>query len=351
MSRLRPIFYSVSAQPDNLGDIEIRKTVLDWLKDSGRPLVVFVGPMPSDYLAGFGNLADVEIHSRSVSFERRLLFAACRGRATLVLAPGPQIFGPAALAVRSLINLVNVLAVRSRGGSAVAVGRSLRGGLSLGRVLDRFLIKLFSLYTVRDDLSSQAIGLNLRQHPDMAFAHVDTSPSEGDRNLLALSFRSDRAVPLELLSRLVETARAEALEPVLVSQVRRDDPQHRQLGNLLGVRTALWEDRTHLQQDEVVRGIYRRSLHVLSNRLHALIMGMQCGALPVAFTEAGQDKLTSTLRGVVTTESWPESTRTDDQPGPWLTRSPVSAQERLTDELHTASERLRELRQAFLDVL
>lgn len=351
MSRPRPIFYSVSAQSDNLGDIEIRRAVLDWLKDSGRPLVVFVGPMPSDYLAGFGDLADVEIHSKSVSFERRLLLAACRGRATLVLAPGPQIFGPAALTVRSLINLGNVLAIRSRGGTAVAVGRSLRGGPSLGRVLERFLIKLFSLYTVRDDVSSAAIGLNLRQFPDIAFAHVDTPPSEGDRNLLALSYRSDRAVPLELLSRLVETARAEELEPVLVSQVRRDDAQHRQLGKILGVRTALWEDKTHLQQDEVVRGIYRRSLHVSSNRLHALIMGMQCGALPVAFIEAGQEKLTSTLRGVVTTESWPDKTGADDQPASWLKRSPVCAQERLTDELRTASERLRELRQVFADEL
>jgi hypothetical protein len=50
MTRPSTIFYSLSAQPDNIGDIEIRKEVLSWIRESGREIVLFVGPMPQGYL-------------------------------------------------------------------------------------------------------------------------------------------------------------------------------------------------------------------------------------------------------------------------------------------------------------
>ena len=351
MTRTPAVFYSLSAQPDNLGDIEIRKQVLEWLKESGRPVVLFTGPMPQGYLDGFGDLSGFETHSQSRVFELRLLREALRGRSAVVLAPGPQIFGPTKLAIRSLINLVNVLAIRARRGSAVAVGRSLRGTPSPGKILDRSLIKLFSLYTVRDDVSADAIGLDLMSYPDMAFGARDTSPTTGERSHLALSFRNDRSVPPEHLTGLVEQARRAGLEPVLVSQVRRDDDQHRRLGDLLGIRTQLWEERTHVEQEEAVRALYRRSAFVVSNRLHGLILGMQCGALPVTYSEPGYDKVVSTVSGVVSISSWPSKDGLEPLTAAWLVEDRADSQDRLESELQAAEQRLAALKNEFLRVL
>lgn len=351
MTRTPAVFYSLSAQPDNLGDIEIRKQVLEWLKEGGRPVVLFTGPMPQGYLDGFGDLSGFETHSQSRDFELRLLCEALRGRAAVVLAPGPQIFGPTKLAIRSLINLVNVLAIRARRGSAVAIGRSLRGTPSPGKVLDRSLIKLFSLYTVRDDVSAEAIGLKLTSYPDMAFGARDTSPTTGERTQLALSFRNDRSVPPEYLIQLVREARKARLEPVLISQVRRDDEQHRRLGGLLGIRTQLWEEKTHVEQEEAVRALYRRSAFIVSNRLHGLILGMQCGALPVTYSEPGYDKLVSTVSGVVSTLSWPSMDGPEPLEAAWLGEDRGALQDRLESELQAAHQRLSLLKDEFLRTL
>jgi hypothetical protein len=348
MTRPSTIFYSLSAQPDNIGDIEIRKEVLSWIRESGREIVLFVGPMPQGYLEGFGDLTDCELHTRSLTFEIRLLREALRGNATIVLAPGPQVFGPSNLAVRSAINLLNVLVAKFRGGAGLAVGRSLRGQHSIGRSLDRFLIKQFALFTVRDAVSSDAIGLELPSYPDLAFASSDTLPTTAGRHLLALSFRSDREVPLPALSRLVEAARAIGLEPVFVSQVKRDDARHSELGDAVAVRTELWGTRSHVEQEEAAREIYRNSAYVVSNRLHGLILGMQCGALPVTYAEAGFDKVASTLHGVVMSASWPVEDASGTPGAPWLSadRGPQSV--RLETELAAAGARLDQLRGEFL---
>lgn len=351
MTRSTTVFYSLSAQADNLGDIEIRRQVLTWLRESGQRVVLFVGPMPAAYLDGFGDLSDFEKHTASHTFELRLLGEALRGRATIVLAPGPQVFGTTTLAVRSLINVVNVMLAKSRKGRALAVGRSLRGRPSLGRSLDRLLIRQFDLYTVRDDASSDAIGIDLPKYPDLAFATSDTRPSEGARDLLALSFRSDREVPRDLLARLVGAARSVDLEPIFVSQVRRDDAQHERLSEALGVKADLWGDRSHLEQEEAVRGIYRRSAYVVSNRLHGLILGMQCGALPVGYSEAGYDKISSTLGSVVSGEAWPSAAMSDPLSTPWLMTNRDAPIATLEADLASASERLQQLKLVFLSQL
>lgn len=345
-----PIFYSVSAQHDNLGDIEIRRQMLSWLRETGRPLVIFGGPMPQSYKEAMG-LVPTEIVVSSVKFELELLKAALQGRAAFILAPGPQVFGPRRLAVRSAINLLNAAIVRARGGHCIAVGRSLRGVTSLGKFLDRTLVRLFDIYSVRDDVSAAQIGLALQRHPDMAFGHLDTAATSRTRKLVTISLRYDRLVQVESLRPLIDECRKHGLDVVFASQVHRDDDQHARLARDLGVRAELWGQRSHTEQEEALRSSYRRTLFSVSNRLHGLIMAAQCGSLPVTLSADSSDKISSTFKDVLTHSSLPSEGLSDALT--WLGEADVvtDKQNLLDRELHEARATLDSLRRSVVRTL
>lgn len=315
MQNSSPVFYSIAAQHDNLGDIEIRRVVLGWLRQLDRPIVTYVGGMPDEYINAFGEVPGVEMHRSRLAFELRLLAGALKGGAALVLPPGPQIFGPMALAAHSTVNLLNAALLRVRGGRSAVIGRSLRGTASLGKRIDRALIQTQEIFFVRDDVSASEIGLELPRCPDVALAEQDTAPTTGTRRAVSMSFRGDRTIDPELLVDFVRSARAAGYEPVLVSQVRRDDAQHRDLARALGVETELWGDRSHVEQEAAVRHRYRQSAFMLSNRLHGLVMAMQCGAVPISPSFDASDKVSSTLDGVISVHRWTGASSEDQTPG------------------------------------
>ena len=51
------------------------------------------------------------------------------------------------------------------------------------------------------------------------------------------------------------------------------------------------EDRSLTDHETVLRAIYRKSALVVSDRLHALIIGMTEGAVPACVTDAGEAKI------------------------------------------------------------
>lgn len=291
----RTIFASINAQPDNLGDIEIRQTLLGWLLDTSAPITLFAGTMPAGYLAAFDLPDRVRVLRSPVEFQLALLRRVASRRASIVFAPGPQVFGlhPAGL-LKSLLNLVNVSLVRASGGQAIAVGRSLRGTGRLPRSLERMLVSRFSVFAVRDDRSAIAVGLPLEVCPDLAFAH--TGAVTVPKSTAVISLRSDRAVNLTLLGAAIEACTAAGLTVRFVTQVQRDDAQHERLAAQFGVEAVLWGDKSHTEQFAAVHDAHARARIVLSNRLHALILGVQHEALPVALVEPSNDKLMSTLR-------------------------------------------------------
>jgi len=345
-----PIFYSVSAQHDNLGDIEIRRAMLAWLRHTGRPLMIFGGHMPESYQLAMG-LDPSEVITSASLFEWKLLLAALRGRAAVIHAPGPQVFGPRRLALRSAVNVLNAGLVRARGGTCIAVGRSLRGVPSIGKMLDRRLVRLFDIYSVRDDVSAAQIGVALPRHPDMAFGHRDTAPTSTPRPVVTVSLRYDRPVSAESLRPFITACRIRDLDVVFVSQVHRDDEQHASLARDLDVRADLWGQRTHAQQEEALRRSYRMSLLSVSNRLHGLIMAAQCGSIPVTLSSDPSDKIPSTFRGVLT--HYPLSLRGHDSTPEWLDDpGALSAMQGTLDaELIKARATLDELRETVLRTL
>jgi hypothetical protein len=291
----RTVFYSINAQWDNLGDVEIRATMLDWISDSGAPVLAYTGSMPEAYIAAFRAGPNVRWQANAKRYQAALWRAILTRRASIVFAPGPQVYSPSFKSLlKSFVNLVNVAGVRASGGSVLAVGRSLRGRGRVAGILERSIVSRFHQYVVRDTRSAEVIGIPLRNAPDLAFAHR-SSPAELKRYGV-ISLRGDRPLDKNGLKAVSDWIRAHDLVPILLTQVKRDDDQHRALSVELGIEAMLWGDETHSEQLELVRQIYSEARLVVSNRLHALIFGLQFGVVPFAVLDEGSDKLTSTLR-------------------------------------------------------
>lgn len=291
---------SIAAQSDNLGDVEIRRQLIEQFLQRGYGLVVFAGSMPKTYIDAFHLPAGSKVISNPIAFQMAVVRNALLGRASLAYAPGPHILtdSPKSLAKAAAVLGLCAL-VRIRGGSLSVIGRSLRGSGRISIGLERALSAMATSYAMRDTASAPVLGRSADVMPDMAFlrnASLDNGNVAADRDIVALSFRSDRDVNLDGLASLVSESHARGLKPVLITQVRRDDKRHADLSKRLGIEAVLWENRTHVEQEEVIEHYYSRSHAVVSNRLHSLLFGVAHQAFPVALHEEKQNKIPTTLK-------------------------------------------------------
>ncbi len=311
----KTIFYSIAAQPDNLGDIVIRKVVASWLMETGLPVTVFAGTMPPGYIEAFDFPPDVPIVRSSRAFQLLLGRQVLRRRAHLVFAPGPQGFGTFGRAAKlgtprrqfavsrslakPLLNLVTSIAVRASGGRAVAIARAARGQGRLALTIEQARIRALDAFSTRDTASSAVLGLALRVVPDVAFFEDHGDHDNGTKDVIVISVRGDRPANLPAIRDAVTLCRRLGLRPVILTQVKSDQGQHEAIARETDTPLVAWEDETHTEQLERALETYRQARFVISDRLHALIFGAQHGAVPIAIVHPDTDKLTATLRHIV----------------------------------------------------
>lgn len=289
------VFYSVSAQEDNLGDIAIRLRMLDWLKESADSVIVYAGPMSEEYLQSFGFEETIDV----VRSKSQVMFKLCRNlfrsRIFLVLPPGPSSFGGLRNSLRSLSTVAATLVLRASGGGVIQVGTAYRGGGPLSRRLQVFKTSLFQLCVVRDT-NSIASHRSINA-PDLAFQDWE-STEKLERKRLTVSLRSDYEVDEKVLQQFKTIAADNGWTLTFVSQVRRDDIKHRELALKYSADVVSWEG-SHGAQFNRVKTVYAESVAMLSDRLHGLIFSSNMGALPIALVHPGNDKLTSTFQSVI----------------------------------------------------
>ena len=209
-----------------------------------------------------------------------------------MLAPGPQVLPRGVGHLKALATLIVVGAVRVSGGSVVSVGQSIRGTGSLGKRIQLATARLCVVFAARDLESSRVLGAIVDRCPDLALG-ISSEAHASDR--VVLSFRGDRQLDDDWVARLVERLRDDGLDPVFVTQVERDDEQHRRWASQLSVDLVAWDDRAHAEQMTRVREAMAKSVGVVSDRLHAVIFGLQVGATPVVVLRTNPDKVVTTL--------------------------------------------------------
>ncbi|MDD7930677.1 hypothetical protein [Microbacterium thalli] len=268
------------------------------LVDQHHDLHISAGSMPDEYLAAFDLPLNARIYRSSTGFAAAFFWASVRGRSALLLPPGPYPLTSTRAAVRGAASIAGTLLARAGGGPSITVGKSVRGTHRAAVQIERVLFRLSNIYVARDRRSASTLSLPVAAEPDLSLLSPPAPPQES--RFVAISLRYDRPVAEQFLDAVVRWARESNLTPVFVTQVRRDERRHAELAALHGAEHVAWGDRTHRQQMGAVEQAYAHSAVVVTDRLHAALLGALGGAIPVAMTAPGKpSKIADAADGVM----------------------------------------------------
>lgn len=294
------IVTTIAAQHDNLGDIIIRKKMLQWLDRQPTDVYVYVGDMPRGYLECFPSGESYHYFSSGFSLFTKVMREAVAGRRKvhLVLPPGPaggrsSLYGLAKVAS----NYVMYFLCAATGGGLHSIGRAYRAKGWLGYLIKKLALRSQTL-VVRDVVANSFVEGKARVEPDLGF-ELERCHEE-DRKLVSICIRVMPGLTARSFEPLIAASINAGLKPCFVVQVKRDNEVAAAMANKLGVDASLWEEGvTHKERMKEISIVYSKSVLVVGNRLHGLILGMNNGAVPVALLAPGSDKLMSTLSVVM----------------------------------------------------
>lgn len=283
------IFVPGIGQYDNIGDIVLRRQLIDWLRPLGT-LHVYLGRSPDGYADGLG-LEPGDVTYRSFrSWYLAGLASALRGNTSYVFKPG-EIQLTLVGMKEHIAMLPLALLVRIRGGAVARVGVGSRNFSAIPRMLIAPSIWLSHVTRWRDHRTAKY--LRGRAMPDLAFGQGSEHPaSDSDRQMLVVEMRDDRPYPAPQWIDAVRTFAAKNdLQIMAVTQVLRDSHRSRALARDLGGSILDWDGAAHDAHESRLRALYRRTSVVVSDRLHVLVTAFTEGAMPVAPLVDTSDKI------------------------------------------------------------
>ncbi|MGW6658756.1 polysaccharide pyruvyl transferase family protein [Rhodococcus sp. NPDC055024] len=317
---MRRFFMSIAAAQGNLGDIEIRRTAVDYMRDLGLSPVVFSGRMSAEYVDAFDWEPTDEVMNSGFRFWRAVLADTVRRkRAVIVMAPGPAVLGASVASVVKHSLLVAVFAVlRIFGARILVLGRSIEVRSSFAAVPEKILVGIADVYAARDKRTCEYLRGKSRFYPDLAFrgstSDVAKSAGQGSaaREIALLSLRHDRPVNYATLRSIHDQVSAKGLDLMACCQVVEDDNHNREVAATLGIPYVGWDDDvTHRQQEFALRTLYERAAVTISDRLHVLILSARGGSIPVMSGSSSVPKLRDSLEPVLA----PQASWMDDSAG------------------------------------
>lgn len=292
------IFASAMGQIDNVGDTVLRRAFLDVLRPAGD-LHVFIGARGDDYLSGLGLAESDRLFRSSGTWRKTISRAAFREAIGYAFNAG-EMETQRAYAMHYARLAPLLMASRARGGRAIHAGLGIRTATPW-RYPIAATLRLCDIVSWRDSYSRSMMGLGTVA-PDWAFAlgspdgALTTEWSAQGRTRLAVSLRYNGALPDSTWVRTVRAfAKSRDLEVVTVSQIMRDGPLAQELARELGGEAVVWDGPDHATQEERLRSVYRTSRLVLTNRLHAAVIALTEGAIPLALASSSYDKTPRTL--------------------------------------------------------
>lgn len=288
---------SIVAQEDNLGDIVIRKALLDSLSCTSTELYIYCGKTSDSYRTAYEIDAKHRLFNSSIRLQLEVFKRALTlSRLHLFIAPGPSSFSskPKDL-LKCTANLLNALLVRATGGTVHIIGRAYRGE-GLTKLLYSAMLLLANKASVRDSISKVNVKDRAILIPDFGFVRNANHCSV--RPYAAISLRNADKFDDESILNLLNCIRFVNLKPVFVTQVKRDNDAMQALAQKFGSEIIEWRDQPHSVQLRRVEQIYSASSIVISNRLHGLILGAVAGCQPIPLADKYNSKLVPTLSTV-----------------------------------------------------
>lgn len=296
---MKALFVDVTGQMDNIGDSLLRRGMLSSVRHPDIELHIHVGDSTPEYISGLGLREEDLLYSTRSDWIAALKVDRGRGATSFLANAGETmgLRGPRYLGPRLHAGL---LAARRRGGALLHTGVGVRDLTWHPRIARINPLRFFDLVTWRDAGSRAYAGIGEVQ-PDWGFATGSGLPaSTARRDILAVSVRGDREPADDKWVDAVRTI-AETLGSRIVtfSQVERDSAEAQSLAERLGAMDCvLWGSSSHDEQEERVRGLFRDSTGVISDRVHALIVGATEGAYPLGLPPVPNEKSRRTLDAV-----------------------------------------------------
>ncbi|KIP92999.1 hypothetical protein RU09_06525 [Microbacterium sp. MEJ108Y] len=273
------VFAHLSGQDDNLGDSALRLAYLAALRGQGRHVHLHLGEATSDFMAGFAPATDLTVYNSRADWS-----AAEAATARPVLAFNAGEINPRTGHFPVLARAAECARALDAGGALIFAGIGIKNVDRLQGVAFDPVMREASVMSWRDLGSRDGAGFG-DFAPDWAYsegASVDDWAPATERPLIAVTMRFDRAWPgEEWLADVRAFAAATQTRIVTVAQVARDAPRAVHLASALGGEYVMPSSMRHDVLDEYVRGVYRQSLAVVSDRAHGLIMGATEGAYPI----------------------------------------------------------------------
>lgn len=291
-SRPPELFVLATGQDDNIGDVVLRREYFDRLRAIGR-MHLFVGSSSDDFVSALCLDEADEIYVSLRDWHSAAWRALFRGSVWFVEKPGELQLDKPTLR-RQLKLLPLIVGTRIRNGHVLRLGLAMRSVAPPHLGWIRLLFRLSTMICWRDTATAAAFGYGT-VGPDWAFGWRRPAQDKTDlgRADIAISFRADRNLPSDaILDTLIAFARDSGRRLVVVTQVRRDTARSSDLASRLGAELVAWPaGRTLEDHENSLREVYRRCALVVSDRLHALIMGMTEGAVPLCITDFGEPKV------------------------------------------------------------
>lgn len=283
------IFTPSIGQYENIGDIILRRPLIEWLRPAGK-LHVYVGQAPEGFEAALGLGASDAVYRSFPAWYLAGLGAAWRGEACYAFKPGE--IQLTLKGMKEHLAMLPLLAlVRFRGGRIVRVGSGARNFAALPRALMRPSVSLANLVRWRDQRTAEYLGQG-GVMPDLGFSDGDTHMATGARPWLVVSMRGDRqGVSEDWLDTVRWLSAHLGLKIRVVTQVARDAALSRELAHRLSASLDDWDGTAHDRQEERLRSVYRETRVVVSDRLHVLISAFTHGAHPIALLTDASDKI------------------------------------------------------------
>lgn len=273
------VFAHLSGQDDNLGDSALRLAYLEALRGAGRHVHVYLGEATSDFSAGFTPASDLTFYGARGEWVQ-----AEAGATRPVHAFNAGEINPRTGHFPVPRRAAECARVLDAGGALIFAGIGVKNVEKLQGVVFDPVMRHASVMSWRDRGSRDGAGFG-DFAPDWAYSEgtaVDEWAPVADRPLIAVTMRFDRAWPgEEWLAGVRAFAAATQTRIVTVAQVARDAPRAVRLAQALGGEYVMPPSMRHDALDDYVRAVYSRSLAVISDRAHGLIMGATEGAYPI----------------------------------------------------------------------
>lgn len=285
------IFVPVVGQYENIGDVVLRRELVEWLEGMGE-MHAYVGRSPLSYDEALDLPGDVVTYRGVGGWARALLTSVVRGDAiAYVYKPGEI-----QLTWRGLKEHIGMLplvvATRARGGLVIRVGAGSRNFDKLPTVLFRSTLGLSNYTMWRDVRTADELGRG-GVMPDLGFGQTEETEVVGAvRDRLTVTMRGDRTPPSATWREAIAGAADElGLRLTIVTQVERDERLSEELASEWHGDYVRWEGRSHREQEREIRRVFAESALVVSDRLHALIVAISEGAGVASITDSPTDKI------------------------------------------------------------